>query len=110
MNLVEMHAQKSSQCAVLRLCLERGGRIVVTGFAGGVLAQSAFKSVKRRTSAEEYGGQPLLGVNGICIKAHGNSSARAIRNAIRTAREAVTQKVNPSIVCAISKHDVLQPT
>jgi glycerol-3-phosphate acyltransferase PlsX len=74
-------------------------------FAGGVLAQSAFKSVKRRTSAEEYGGQPLLGVNGICIKAHGNSSARAIKNAIRAAREAVTQKVNPSIVCAISQYN-----
>jgi glycerol-3-phosphate acyltransferase PlsX len=74
-------------------------------FAGGVLAQSAFKSVKRRTSAEEYGGQPLLGVNGICIKAHGNSSAKAIRNAIRAAREAVTQKVNPSIVCAIAKYN-----
>jgi len=74
-------------------------------FAGGVLAQSAFKSVKRRTSAEEYGGQPLLGVNGICIKAHGNSSARAIRNAIRAAREAVTQKVNPSIVTAISRYN-----
>jgi glycerol-3-phosphate acyltransferase PlsX len=73
--------------------------------AGGVLAQSAFKSVKRRTSAEEYGGQPLLGVNGICIKAHGNSSARAIRNAIRAAREAVTQKVNPSIVTAISSYN-----
>ena len=72
-------------------------------FAGGVLARSAFKSVRRRTSAEEYGGQPLLGVNGICIKAHGNSSAKAIRNAIRVAREAVTQKVNPSIVAAISQ-------
>jgi glycerol-3-phosphate acyltransferase PlsX len=78
-------------------------------FAGGVLAQSAFKSVKRRTSAEEYGGQPLLGVNGICIKAHGNSSAKAIRNAIRAAREAVTQKVNPSIVCAIAKYNDSKP-
>jgi phosphate acyltransferase len=74
-------------------------------FAGGVLAQSAFKSVRRRTSAEEYGGQPLLGVNGICIKAHGNSSAKAIRNAIRVAREAVTQKVNPSIVAEISQYN-----
>jgi glycerol-3-phosphate acyltransferase PlsX len=74
-------------------------------FAGGVLAQNAFKSVKRRTSAEDIGGQPLLGVNGICIKAHGNSSAKAIRNAIRNAREAVTQKVNPSIVSAISTYN-----
>jgi glycerol-3-phosphate acyltransferase PlsX len=78
--------------------------------AGGMLAQSAFKSVRRRTSAEEYGGQPLLGVNGICIKAHGNSTARAIRNAIRAAREAVTQKVNPSIVCAISKYNDSKPS
>ena len=74
-------------------------------FAGGVLAQSAFKSVRRRTNAEEYGGQPLLGVNGICIKAHGNSTPKAIKNAIRVAREAVAQKVNPLIVEAISQHD-----
>jgi glycerol-3-phosphate acyltransferase PlsX len=77
--------------------------------AGGVLARSAFSSVKRRTSADEYGGQPLLGVNGICIKAHGNSSAKAIRNAIRVAREAVTQKVNPSIVAEISRYNESTP-
>ncbi len=74
-------------------------------FAGGMLARSAFSSVKRRTSADEYGGSPLLGVNGICIKAHGNSSPKAIKNAIRVAREAVTHKVNPSIVAEISQHD-----
>jgi glycerol-3-phosphate acyltransferase PlsX len=68
-----------------------------------MLAGEAFRSVRRRTSADEYGGQPLLGVNGICIKAHGNSSPKAIRNAIRNAREAVTQKVNPSIVAEISQ-------
>jgi glycerol-3-phosphate acyltransferase PlsX len=70
---------------------------------GAVLARDAFSSIRRRTNTEEYGGSPLLGVNGICIKAHGNSSPKAIRNAIRVAREAVTQKVNPSIVAAISK-------
>ena len=72
---------------------------------GAVLARDAFSSIRRRTNTEEYGGSPLLGVNGICIKAHGNSSPKAIRNAIRVAREAVTQKVNPSIVTAISQHD-----
>jgi glycerol-3-phosphate acyltransferase PlsX len=69
---------------------------------GAVLARDAFSSIRRRTNTEEYGGSPLLGVNGICIKAHGNSSPKAIKNAIRVAREAVTQKVNPSIVTAIS--------
>jgi glycerol-3-phosphate acyltransferase PlsX len=70
---------------------------------GAVLARDAFSSIRRRTNTEEYGGSPLLGVNGICVKAHGNSSPKAIKNAIRVAREAVTQKVNPGIVEAISK-------
>jgi glycerol-3-phosphate acyltransferase PlsX len=71
---------------------------------GAHLAKDAFVAIRRKTNAEEYGGQPLLGVNGICIKAHGNSSPKAIRNAIRVAREAVTQKVNPSIVDEIAGH------
>jgi glycerol-3-phosphate acyltransferase PlsX len=73
--------------------------------AGALLAQEAFQAIRRRTNTEEYGGMPLLGVNGICIKAHGNSSPKAIRNAIRVAREAVTHKVNPHIVEEIERHD-----
>ena len=68
---------------------------------GAFLCQGAFRSIKNRTSTDEYGGTPLLGVNGICIKAHGNSSARALRNAIRVARAAVEQQVNQRIVEAI---------
>ncbi|MFA7345216.1 MAG: phosphate acyltransferase PlsX [Terrimicrobiaceae bacterium] len=71
---------------------------------GALLCRGAFRSIKDRTSTDEYGGTPLLGVNGICIKAHGNSSARALRNAIRVARAAVGQKVNQRIVEAIQKH------
>jgi glycerol-3-phosphate acyltransferase PlsX len=72
---------------------------------GAILAKEAFYAIRRKTNAEEYGGQPLLGVNGICIKAHGNSSPKAIKNAIRVAREAVIQKVNPSIMAEIAQHD-----
>jgi glycerol-3-phosphate acyltransferase PlsX len=70
---------------------------------GAVLARDAFSSIRRRTNTEEYGGMPLLGVNGICIKAHGNSTPKAIRNAIRVAREAVAQQVNPHIVKEIAQ-------
>jgi glycerol-3-phosphate acyltransferase PlsX len=73
--------------------------------AGAYLAKEAFYAIRHKTNTEEYGGMPLLGVNGICIKAHGNSSPKAIKNAIRVAREAVTQKVNPSIVAEIAQHD-----
>jgi glycerol-3-phosphate acyltransferase PlsX len=75
--------------------------------AGALLAKEAFYTIRRRTNTEEYGGMPLLGVNGICIKAHGNSSPKAIRNAIRVAREAVTQQVNPHIIKEIAQHENL---
>lgn len=71
---------------------------------GALLCRGAFRAIKDRTSTDEYGGTPLLGVNGICIKAHGNSSARALRNAIRVARAAVGQKVNQRIIEAIQAH------
>lgn len=75
--------------------------------AGAMLAKEAFYTIRRKTNTEEYGGMPLLGVNGICIKAHGNSSPKAIKNAIRVAREAVTHKVNPHIIAEIAQHDKL---
>ena len=75
--------------------------------AGALLAKEAFYTIRRRTNTEEYGGMPLLGVNGICIKAHGNSSPKAIKNAIRVAREAVTQQVNPLIIKEIAQHEEL---
>lgn len=65
---------------------------------GAMLAKSAFKSVMARGSYESYGGSPLLGTNGICIIAHGSSSALAMKNAIRVGAEAVNHRVNPHIV------------
>jgi glycerol-3-phosphate acyltransferase PlsX len=69
--------------------------------AGALLAKGGFAAVKERTNYESYGGSPLLGVNGVCIIAHGSSSALAIRNAIRVAAESVEHKVNPHIVEAL---------
>jgi glycerol-3-phosphate acyltransferase PlsX len=43
----------------------------------------AFRAIRDRLSYEEVGGVPLLGVNGVCIVAHGRSTPRAIQNAIR---------------------------
>ncbi|MEI6337140.1 MAG: phosphate acyltransferase PlsX [Verrucomicrobiota bacterium] len=68
---------------------------------GAWLARGAFLSIRKQISADEYGGSPLLGVNGVCIKAHGNSSPVAIKNAVRVARNFVAQKVNARIVEAI---------
>jgi phosphate acyltransferase len=59
--------------------------------AVGVLP--AFKRVRRRMDYAEYGGAPLLGLNGTCIVAHGRSNALAIKNAIRVAAQSVEQDV-----------------
>jgi glycerol-3-phosphate acyltransferase PlsX len=68
---------------------------------GALLAKSAFKAIRKKTSAEQYGGMPLLGVNGVCIIAHGGSSPIAVKNAIRMARESINHQVNPHIVEAV---------
>ena len=73
--------------------------------AGAYLAQSAFRAIRKRINYEEYGGSPLLGVNGICIIAHGSSTPLAIKNALRAATEAIEQQVNPHIVEEISRYN-----
>ncbi len=56
---------------------------------GGALAMPAFNQVRRMLDYTEYGGAPLLGVNGVVIIGHGRSNAVAVKNAVRVARRAV---------------------
>lgn len=67
---------------------------------GAWLARAAFRAIKKKTNYEEYGGSLLLGVNGITVIAHGSSSVKAIRNAVREAVEAVEHDVNNRIIRA----------
>jgi len=57
------------------------------GKLGYVLAKTAFERFRERTDYTEYGGAPLLGINGGCFIGHGRSNAHAIQNAIRRAVE-----------------------
>ena len=68
---------------------------------GAVLAKPAFDALRREVDYSEYGGAPLLGINGICIISHGSSNARAIRNAIRVASEFVKYEINQHILEAV---------
>ncbi len=60
---------------------------------GYILTRPAFERFRRRVDYSEYGGAPLLGVNGICIISHGRSTAKAIKNALRVAGECVHNRV-----------------
>jgi len=70
---------------------EINASIVSKLFAVGVLP--AFRRVRKRLDYAEYGGAPLLGLNGVCIVAHGRSNATAIKNAVRVATQAVQHDV-----------------
>lgn len=65
---------------------------------GGMLAKPALKRIHAKTDPEQYGGMPLLGVNGVSIIAHGGSSPVAMKNAIRMACETISHGVNPHII------------
>jgi glycerol-3-phosphate acyltransferase PlsX len=61
---------------------------------GYLLMRPAFQALKRRMDYAEYGGAPLIGINGISIISHGRSSDRAIKNAVRVAFELAKSEVN----------------
>lgn len=62
-----------------------------------ILLRGAFKDIKKRVDYTEYGGAPLLGVDGCSIICHGSSNAKAISNAIRVAGEFVEKRINQQI-------------
>jgi len=71
---------------------------------GAYLMGSAFKGLRKKTDYSEYGGAPLLGINGVCIIAHGSSSAKAIKNAIFVAEKFIDCEVNRHIEESIAKY------
>ena len=64
----------------------------------GLLAKPFMKRIYKRINYEEFGGALLLGIKGITVIAHGRSTAYAIRNAVRVAKEAVESGVNKKIM------------
>jgi glycerol-3-phosphate acyltransferase PlsX len=69
---------------------------------GYLMSRASLKEAYRRLDYAEYGGAPLIGLDGVAIIAHGGSSPLAIKNAIRAARDAVDQKMNQHIAEALA--------
>jgi len=106
--------------------------VICDGFVGNIvlkltegLAEGLFKTISAEIAAamphlaeefkpvvtkvwsshdySEYGGAPLLGVDGICIICHGRSDHRAIRNAVRVASNFVERRLNTVIAEGLAK-------
>lgn len=68
---------------------------------GYLLARPAFRAFRKKVDYAEYGGAPLLGIQGTGMICHGGSNARAIMNAIHMARESVSQRINERLVAQL---------
>jgi len=80
---------------------------LVSKLAAAVLRPGLRQAFKRLDYAE-YGGVPLLGINGSAIVAHGRSNAKAIKNALRVAREVADMEVATAIADGLAKLEVLK--
>jgi glycerol-3-phosphate acyltransferase PlsX len=60
---------------------------------GYLLSRQAYRRFRKRLDYSEYGGAPLVGLNGLCIVGHGRSSPKAVRNAVAMAARGVTERL-----------------
>jgi len=71
---------------------------------GAWLARDAFVQLRQEIDYAEHGGAPLLGVDGVSIIAHGASSTKAIKNAIRVGYESVRHDLNRKMAEAVNSY------
>jgi glycerol-3-phosphate acyltransferase PlsX len=94
---------------VLKMCeglagtLFRMTRAELSGSRGGTDYLPAVEALNRRLDYAEYGGAPLLGVNGVVVISHGSSRAKAFKNAIRMAGESVDNGLVRAIGAMVGK-------
>lgn len=74
---------------------------------GLLLSRRALRRLKQRFDYTEYGGAPLIGVNGVCIICHGISNSKAICNAIKIAYELSSLNVNSYLREELKKYSTL---
>ncbi|HCG04387.1 MAG TPA: phosphate acyltransferase PlsX, partial [Desulfovibrio sp.] len=72
---------------------------------GTLLAKSAFRRFAQFVDYAEYGGAPLLGLQGIAFVCHGKSNAKAVRSAVKLAATFVEKKTNERLIKAISANE-----
>ena len=89
--------------AIIKM-LKREIAHLAAGRIAYLLMKPALRNFKKKTDYDEYGGAPLLGINGTCIISHGRSTAKAIRNAMRVASDLADKGVHETVASAIEKH------
>jgi glycerol-3-phosphate acyltransferase PlsX len=71
---------------------------------GYLLSRQAYRRFRKRLDYSEYGGAPLLGLNGLCIVGHGRSSAKAVRTAVAMAARAAADDLLNKLTREVASH------
>jgi glycerol-3-phosphate acyltransferase PlsX len=90
---------------IIQKILEREVRARPMALLGAFLARGAIKALRTKMDYREFGGGPLLGVNGIVVVGHGRSDAYAVRNAIRVAKTASENRIVQVIESGLREWD-----
>lgn len=76
------------------------------GIFGALFMKNVFKKLKKQIDYAEYGGAPLLGVDGNVIICHGKSNAKAMKNAIFQAIATIENNINDRILQALHQYKI----
>jgi len=103
-NVVLKVSEGLAEAIFTMLKREIGGRFFAK--LGFLMARPALRAFRKRVDYAEYGGAPLLGIEGTGMICHGGSSVLAIKNAIHMAREAVLQNVHGRLATQLQRVEV----
>jgi phosphate acyltransferase len=92
---------------IMTMVKEEISRAGLLARLGAGLMIKALRRLKRRTDYAEYGGAPLVGVDGVALICHGGSNAKAIKNAVRIADRFAQTGLGPESAAAIAGHAFL---
>lgn len=94
-NVILKHAEGLSKTMIS--IIKEGMLSSTRSKVGALLVKPALKETLKAFDASEYGGAPLLGLNGLVVKVHGSASAKEIKNAIFQCAQFNEEKVNEKI-------------
>lgn len=70
---------------------------------GAVLIKDSLKDTMKSFDAKQYGGAPLIGLNGLVVKTHGNAKAMEVKNSVLQCVKFKREKINDKIIASISE-------
>jgi len=107
---VVLKAAEGTAEAILTMVKQEVTKGGILAKLGAMLMMPALRRLRRRTDYDEYGGAPLLGVNGLALICHGGSNAKAIKNAVMVADRFAQSGLGQELSDSMKRHQFIWQT